>query len=218
LACGDGGSKVTVTVERENNDSVTASTSTSPDQVEAVDFEAQQVLPETQARLAQSGASVISPDSDPMELMFMSVRTGFTRGAEVYREIRSAHNAAGRGSSSSFRQGSGVSASGGASNSASSSSSNPAPIVTSDLPGFLPLREDFDVEHENDAENLLADMEFSPDDHVSERELKLQVIRIYYQKLDERNRRKRFVIDRGLVDIKKQQAVRIRYIGNVFLM
>ena len=28
--------------------------------------------------------------------------------------------------------------------------------VYSDLPGFTPLREDFDVEHENDAECLLA--------------------------------------------------------------
>jgi hypothetical protein len=36
-------------------------------------------------------------------------------------------------------------------------------------------REDFDFEYENDAELLLADMEFSPDDHPSERELKLQV-------------------------------------------
>ena len=36
-------------------------------------------------------------------------------------------------------------------------------------------REDFDFEYENDAELLLADMEFGPDDHPSERELKLQV-------------------------------------------
>ena len=38
-------------------------------------------------------------------------------------------------------------------------------------------REDFDFEYENDAELLLADMEFGPDDHPSERELKLQVSR-----------------------------------------
>lgn len=50
-------------------------------------------------------------------------------------------------------------------------------------------------------------MEFNPDDdHPSERELKLQVVRIYNWKLDERNERKRFAIDRGLVDIKKQQT------------
>lgn len=82
-----------------------------------------------------------------------------------------------------------------------------AQLPGSDLPGFIPLREDFDVEHENDAEHLLADMEFSPDDHPSERALKLQVISIYNKKLDERNRRKRFAIDRGMIDFKKQQQI-----------
>jgi hypothetical protein len=78
----------------------------------------------------------------------------------------------------------------------------------SDLPGFIPLREDFDVEYENDAELMLADMEFLPhEDHPSERELKLQVVHIYNSKLRERNMRKRFVIDRGLVDFKQQQMV-----------
>jgi hypothetical protein len=77
----------------------------------------------------------------------------------------------------------------------------------SDLPGYMPLREDFEIEYENDAENMLADMEFGAEDHPSEQELKLQVIRIYNQKLAERDRRKRFVIDRGLVDVKAQQTV-----------
>lgn len=77
----------------------------------------------------------------------------------------------------------------------------------SDLPGFMPLREDFEIEYENDAELMLADMEFGADDHPSEIELKLQVIRIYNQKLAERDRRKRFVIERGLVDVKSQQVV-----------
>jgi transcriptional adapter 2-alpha len=86
-------------------------------------------------------------------------------------------------------------------------STPPTPHEGADLPGFMPLREDFDVEYENDAENLLADMEFSPDDHPSERELKLQIVRIYNLKLAERDRRKRFVIERGLVDCKKQQNV-----------
>ena len=31
------------------------------------------------------------------------------------------------------------------------------------------------MEHENDAEVMLADMEFDPEDHESERQLKLQV-------------------------------------------
>ena len=74
-----------------------------------------------------------------------------------------------------------------------------------DLPGYMPLRRDFDTEYENDAEVILAELEFNDDDHPSERELKLQVIRIYNAKLAERNRRKDFAVDRGLVDLKKQQ-------------
>jgi transcriptional adapter 2-alpha len=80
-----------------------------------------------------------------------------------------------------------------------------ASLPGADLAGYLPLREDFDIEHENDAELLLADMEFSLDDHPSERELKLHVINIYNKKLQDRIQRKRYAIDRGLVDFKKQQ-------------
>ena len=65
--------------------------------------------------------------------------------------------------------------------------------------GYMPLRGDFDVEHDNDAELILADMEFSPEDHESERELKLKIIEIYNSKLDERERRKKFVLERGLL-------------------
>lgn len=43
------------------------------------------------------------------------------------------------------------------------------------------------------------------DDHPSEVALKLDVIRIYNWKLQERNMRKRYAIDRGLVDMKRQQ-------------
>jgi len=74
----------------------------------------------------------------------------------------------------------------------------------------MPLRGDFDVEHDNDAELILADMEFSPDDHESEKELKLKIIEIYNSKLDERERRKKFVLERGLLDYKKHQAIERR--------
>eukprot|EP01034_Spumella_vulgaris_P034696 gene34696-42796_t len=83
----------------------------------------------------------------------------------------------------------------------------PESLPGHDLLGFIPLREDFDYEFENDAELMLADMDFDLNDHPSERELKLQVIAIYNRKLEERDRRKRFVIDRGLVDFKNQQNV-----------
>jgi len=37
---------------------------------------------------------------------------------------------------------------------------------------YMPLRGDFDYEHENDAELLLADMEFSSNDTDEERNIK----------------------------------------------
>ncbi len=83
-----------------------------------------------------------------------------------------------------------------------------AGLTVNELPGYLPLREDFDVEFDNDAEEILADLEFTDDDHPAERELKHEIIRIFNLKLDERNLRKRFAIDRGLVDIKKHQLVK----------
>jgi len=80
-----------------------------------------------------------------------------------------------------------------------------AMLPGSDLPGYYPLRGDFDHEYENDSEQKLAEMEFSHDEHPSEKEMKLQIIEIYNHRLQERNRRKDFVIDRGLIDFKQQQ-------------
>lgn len=80
-----------------------------------------------------------------------------------------------------------------------------ATLPGADLLGYMPLRGDFDVEHENHAEQLVADMELRPDDDPSDRELKRQVLRWYNAKLDERERRKQFVIDRGLLDYKRRR-------------
>lgn len=86
----------------------------------------------------------------------------------------------------------------------------PPTIPGSELAGYMPLRGDFDVEYDNEAELILADMEFAVDDHPTERELKLKVIEIYNAKLDERERRKRFVIERGLLDYKRHQQTERR--------
>ncbi|CAI5725105.1 unnamed protein product [Peronospora effusa] len=75
----------------------------------------------------------------------------------------------------------------------------------SQLAGYMPLRGDFDVEYDNEAEVILADMEFSDTDHPTERDLKLKVIHIYNQKLEKRMERKKFVVERGLLDYKLHQ-------------
>ena len=71
--------------------------------------------------------------------------------------------------------------------------------------GYLPKRGDFEQEYDMDAELLLADMEFFEDDTPQNIELKNSVIELYNARLDERIRRKKFVIERGLLDLKKVQ-------------
>jgi len=56
-----------------------------------------------------------------------------------------------------------------------------------------------------DAELLLADMEFFEEDTEESIKLKNSVIELYNARLDERIRRKKFVIERGLLDLKRQQ-------------
>lgn len=73
-----------------------------------------------------------------------------------------------------------------------------------DILGYMPLRRDFDVEYDNEAELFLAEMEFNESDDNNEIELKKKILEIYNKRLDERVKRKSFVIDRGLLDLKKQ--------------
>ena len=56
-----------------------------------------------------------------------------------------------------------------------------------------------------DADLLLADMEFFDDDIESDIKLKNEVIELYNARLDERVRRKKFVIERGILDFKRIQ-------------
>lgn len=69
--------------------------------------------------------------------------------------------------------------------------------------GYQPKRGDFDQEYDMDAELLLADMEFFEEDTEENIQLKNSVIELYNARLDERIRRKKFVIDRGLLDLKR---------------
>lgn len=69
-----------------------------------------------------------------------------------------------------------------------------------DAAGWMPRRQDFVYEWDNEAEDILGDMEISEEDSAKDRELKLQVLEIYNTKLDERKKRKEFVTERGLTD------------------
>ncbi|CAK9171048.1 unnamed protein product [Ilex paraguariensis] len=68
-----------------------------------------------------------------------------------------------------------------------------------ELSGYNSKRREFEIEYDNDAEQLLADMEFKDTDTDAEHGLKLLVLRIYSKRLDERKPRKDFILERNLL-------------------
>ncbi|XP_027362423.1 transcriptional adapter ADA2b isoform X1 [Abrus precatorius] len=78
------------------------------------------------------------------------------------------------------------------------SSGNEGPSLV-ESSGYNSKRQEFDPEYDNDAEQLLAEMEFKDTDTEEERELKLRVLRFYSKRLDERKRRKDFILERNLL-------------------
>lgn len=57
--------------------------------------------------------------------------------------------------------------------------------------GYMPLRDDFEKEHDNTAETLISGIMLSPEDDELERALKLVHVDMYSRRLKERERRKR---------------------------
>ena len=55
----------------------------------------------------------------------------------------------------------------------------------------MPLRDDFEKEHDNDAETLISGMTIGAEDDEEEKALKLAHIDMYSRRLQERNRKKR---------------------------
>jgi len=77
----------------------------------------------------------------------------------------------------------------------------------SDQVGFMPARGDMDVEWDNEAEHLICECVFDEKrDTEQDKELKMKILEAYNWKLEERVRRKQFILDRNLLDFKKQQA------------
>ena len=74
-----------------------------------------------------------------------------------------------------------------------------------ELTGFNVKRDEFDPEYDIDAELPLAEMEFRDTDTELDRKLKLRMLEIYNKRLAERQRRKQFIVERGLLNVKRQQ-------------
>ncbi|KAL3147326.1 hypothetical protein ABBQ32_002810 [Trebouxia sp. C0010 RCD-2024] len=73
------------------------------------------------------------------------------------------------------------------------------------LAGFHIKRQEFEPEYDNEAEMIVADMEFKEDDTEEDVEEKVRVIEYYNTRLTERERRRHFVMDRKLINVRKQQ-------------
>ena len=76
-----------------------------------------------------------------------------------------------------------------------------------EIAGFMPLRGEFETEIENDAELAIKDMVFTDEDTPGERDLKFAMLEIYSSVLERRSARHAFVLDHGLAELKRQQAV-----------
>ncbi|KAJ3409087.1 Transcriptional adapter ada2 [Chytriomyces hyalinus] len=86
-----------------------------------------------------------------------------------------------------------------------SSASGPA---NHEIQGFMPGRDEFDQEFEQEAENPVKDMTFEDNESPEEISLKTTMLNIYNTTLDRRIERKKFLKDRNLThDFRKLQNI-----------
>jgi transcriptional adapter 2-alpha len=81
---------------------------------------------------------------------------------------------------------------------------------------YMPLRGDFiEKEFENEAEDLIAEMEITENDSEIERQRKLNILSLYDFILSEREKRKRFALERGIIAdwarISKEDKKKTKY-------
>lgn len=84
---------------------------------------------------------------------------------------------------------------------ATEAQSNP---LSAEIAGYMPLREDFEIEHNNDAELVLKEMSFSPSDTQLEREMKEALLDSFRRTLECRRLFRRLVLSKGLLAAKKK--------------
>lgn len=67
----------------------------------------------------------------------------------------------------------------------------------------MPGRKEFEHEYENDADQIVKDIEFTPEDTKEDTALKCAILDNYNIILDRRLARKAFIFERGFTDFKK---------------
>ena len=76
--------------------------------------------------------------------------------------------------------------------------------------GYLPKRDELEIEFLNDAELPLAELEFLDEDTELDKKIKNDVLIAYNYELDERAEHKDFIIKKGLFDLKRQNSIECR--------
>ena len=76
-----------------------------------------------------------------------------------------------------------------------------------EITGYSIKRDEFEPEYDNEAEFPLGELEIKDDDAPADKEMKLKMLSIYYRRLQERYKRRDFILNRGLLNVKKQQTV-----------
>lgn len=74
-----------------------------------------------------------------------------------------------------------------------------------DIQGYMPKRQEFEVEYDNSAEQVIKDLAFYGDDSEQDIRLKLIMLGIYNGKLDRRSECKQFIFERHWLDFRAQR-------------
>ncbi|ORZ06484.1 hypothetical protein BCR42DRAFT_427211 [Absidia repens] len=74
-----------------------------------------------------------------------------------------------------------------------------------EIQGYMPKRKEFEVEYDNDAEQVIKDLSFYGDDTEQDIRLKLIMLGIYNNKLDRRAESKHFIFERHWLDFRAQR-------------
>ena len=78
------------------------------------------------------------------------------------------------------------------------------PKVPSDMHGFMANRVDFEIEYDDSAELIIADIELNDDDTHDDRRIKLECLKAYSERTMRREGVKSFVVSRGLTGVQHQ--------------
>lgn len=80
---------------------------------------------------------------------------------------------------------------------------NPSYGNDTNIEGYMPRRADLDVEYDDNAEEIIADIAIGENDTEEENDLKLRLLQMYDKRLTRRDEMKQFMFERDLIHVDK---------------